>query len=97
MTDTTGSAAPRGYDVPAIAKDLFGTAVVCLLLMVPIVAYKSVITQYSMVLESRWQWVALFLAIILGGRLLMHLFVWNRPAAAVSAREAGRGAQGQLG
>ena len=42
------------YDWPAIIKDLLGTAFVSLLIMVPIVAYKSVITQYSLVLVSRW-------------------------------------------
>ncbi len=89
MTDTTNAAAPRGYDVAAIVKDLIGTAFVSLLLMVPIVAYKSIITQYSLVLEARWDWVAIFMAVILGARLLMHLFVWNRaPSAIQAARSA---------
>ena len=47
----------QAYDWPAIIKDLIGTAVVSLLIMVPIVAYKSVITQYSLVLVSRWDTV----------------------------------------
>ncbi len=80
----------KGYDWPAILKDLAGTAFVSLLLMVPIVAYKSVITQYALVLESRWETVAAILAIILAGRLLMHLFVWTRaPAPTVASRTEG--------
>jgi branched-chain amino acid transport system permease protein len=76
-----------GYDWPAILKDLAGTAFVSLLLMVPIVAYKSVITQYALVLEARWETVAAILIIILAARLLMHLFVWTRaPAPTVVSR-----------
>ena len=71
-------ATTKGYDFAAIGKDLFGTAVVSLLIMVPIIAYKSIITQYSLVLKARWDLVAVLLAIILAGRLAMHLFVWNR-------------------
>jgi branched-chain amino acid transport system permease protein len=78
----------RALDWNAIAKDLLGTAIVSMLLMVPIVAYKSVITQYSLVLESRWTWVFTFLAIILAGRLLLHIFVWNREPASATAKAA---------
>lgn len=78
-----------GYDWPAIAKDLAGTAVVSLLLMVPIVAWKSVITQYALVLEPRWETVLVILAILLAARLLMHLFVWNRAPKPVAAPSPG--------
>ena len=84
-----GAPRTRPYDVQAIARDLLGTAAVSFLILVPIVAYKSVITQYSLVLRSRWMEVAVFMAIILGARLLMHLFVWNRvPARRVTAVSA---------
>ncbi len=73
------------YDWPAIIKDLLGTAFVSLLIMVPIVAYKSVITQYSLVLVSRWTEVFVILALLLGVRLFMHLFVWNRAPSPVAA------------
>ena len=53
------------------------------------VAYKSVITQYSLVLQSRWGTVAIILLVILGVRLLMHLFVWNRAPAAMPVAKAG--------
>jgi len=75
----------QGYDWNAIAKDLIGTAIVSLLIMVPMVAYKSVITQYSLVLVSRWSEVFIILALILAVRLAMHLFVWNRAPSPVAA------------
>ncbi|MFN4142478.1 high-affinity branched-chain amino acid ABC transporter permease LivM [Aestuariivirga sp.] len=79
----------RRYDVAAIARDLIGTAIVTLLILVPIVAYKSVITQYSLVLESRWETVVVILAIVLAVRLLMHLFVWNRASSALPSAKPG--------
>ena len=75
----------QGYDWTAIIKDLIGTAIVSLLIMVPMVAYKSVITQYSLVLVSRWDTVFIILALILAVRLAMHLFVWNRAPSPVAA------------
>jgi branched-chain amino acid transport system permease protein len=82
---------PQGYDWNAIAKDMIGTAIVSMLIMVPMVAYKSVITQYSLVLVSRWDTVFIILGLILAVRLAMHLFVWNRAPApiAASAKPAG--------
>ena len=54
MAAQDAASARTAYDWPAILKDLAGTAIVSMLLMVPIVSYKSVITQYSLVLEARW-------------------------------------------
>jgi branched-chain amino acid transport system permease protein len=76
----------RPLDWIAIIKDLIGTALVSMLLMVPIVAYKSIITQYSLVLQSRWTAVAIILAVILAARLMMHLFVWNHVSAVPVAK-----------
>jgi branched-chain amino acid transport system permease protein len=80
-------APPKGprYDWNVIIKDLIGTAIVALLIMVPMVAYKSVITQYSLVLVSRWDTVFKILALILATRLSMHLFVWNRAPSPIAA------------
>ncbi len=78
----------RGFDTVAIAKDLLGTTFVLFLLLVPIVAYKSVITQYSLVLEPRWELVVTIMLVVLGGRLLLHLFVWNREPAAISTAKS---------
>lgn len=76
-----------GYDWPAIIKDLIVTSIVTLLILVPIVAYKSVITQYSLTLEPRWTLVFTILAVILATRLFMYLFVWTRaPGDALSGK-----------
>lgn len=77
-----------GYDWPVIIKDLIVSAIVTLLILVPIVAYKSVITQYSLTLEPRWSLVFIILAVVLATRLLMYLFVWERAPAAVPAAKA---------
>ena len=89
----------EGYDWTAIIKDLIGTAIVALLIMVPMVAYKSVITQYSLVLVSRWSEVFVILGLILATRLAMHLFVWNRAPSpvAASAKAATRSFRQSLG
>ena len=55
-TQETTPQTSRGYDWPAIIKDLVVTAIVTLLILVPIVAYKSVITQYSLTLEPAGHW-----------------------------------------
>ncbi len=73
------TAAPAGaYDINAIAKDLAGTAIVSFLILTPIVTFKSVITQYALVLQSRWWLVGILMAVVLAGRLFMHLFIWSR-------------------
>ena len=79
----------KPIDFGAVAKDLLGTAVVAMLILVPIISHKSVITQYSLVLETRWPTIALIMAVLLSVRLAMHLFVWNRAPKPVAARSAG--------
>ena len=96
MAAQDAASARPAYDWPAILKDLAGTAIVSMLLMVPIVSYKSVITQYSLVLEARWGTVFTILGIILAARLLMHLFVWNRPPAALPAAKSSGPAKASL-
>lgn len=79
-----------GYEWGVILKDLLGTAIVTLLILVPIVAYKSVITQYALVLQPRWGTVAVIVGVILAIRLFLHLFVWTRaPAPTAPGRTAG--------
>jgi branched-chain amino acid transport system permease protein len=88
------TAAPAGtLDINAIAKDLIGTAIISFLILTPIVTYKSVITQYTLELFSRWWLTGILMAIVLGGRLFMHLFVWSR-ADGATAKAAAPPAQG---
>ncbi|MCA3556125.1 high-affinity branched-chain amino acid ABC transporter permease LivM [Aestuariivirga sp.] len=75
----------QGHDWWAIGKDMIGTAIVAMLIMWPIVAWKSKITQYSLEIEPRWTLVFIILALLLATRLAMHLFVWNRAPSPVAA------------
>jgi branched-chain amino acid transport system permease protein len=79
----------RQIDFAAMGRDLLGTAIVALLILVPIISHKSVITQYSLVLQTRWPVVISIVAILLLARLATHLFVWNRPPKPVAAAKAG--------
>jgi len=88
-TSSTTRAGGPGLDFAAIAKDLFGAGLVTFLILVPIVLWKSVITQYTLEIHWRVATVAALMAIVLGGRLIMHLFVWSRePAAAEKGKPA---------
>jgi len=80
-----------------ILRDLAGTAAISFVLLVPLVAYKSVITQYSLVLTPRWGLVAFLIAAVVLGRLALHLFVWNRQPTTAAARPAGFDWAGRLG
>jgi branched-chain amino acid transport system permease protein len=81
------TAAPqaKAFDFGAVGKDLLGTAIVALLILVPVISHKSVITQYSLVLETRWPLIVAIVVVLLALRLAMHVFVWNRPQTAVAA------------
>jgi branched-chain amino acid transport system permease protein len=78
-TPANTTAVPAGHlDINAIARDLVGTAIISFLILTPIVTYKSVITQYSLELFSRWWLTGILMAVVLAGRLFMHLFIWSR-------------------
>ena len=83
---TTAEAATSRLDAGAIVKDLLGSAIVSFLILTPIVTYKSVITQYSLTLQSRWPLVVALIAIVLAARLFMHLFVWTRADGTASSK-----------
>jgi branched-chain amino acid transport system permease protein len=82
--DTAFKADSRTLSAPEIARDLAVTAIVTLLLLVPIVFYRTVMNQGSLLLETRLPLVAGLTAAVVVGRLLLHLFVWQR------APQAGR-------
>ena len=79
----------RPYDWLAIAKDVVGSGIITFLILTPIVAFKTTLDQGSLTYSSRWPLVFFLAAIVVVGRLLFHLLVWNRiekskPAKAVS-------------
>ncbi len=92
--DTAFKAEASTLDSAGLIKDLAITAVITLLLLVPVVYYRTIMNQGSLVLDTRLPLVLSLLAITVGGRLLLHLFVWQRAASpttksAVSARRTG--------
>jgi branched-chain amino acid transport system permease protein len=83
--DTSTSSEARSLDAFAILKDLIGTAIITLLILTPIVALKTTMNQGVLFIEKRWVQAAIITALVVGGRLLLHLFVWNKkPEAAVA-------------
>jgi branched-chain amino acid transport system permease protein len=80
--NTSFTAEARVMDTRALVKDLIGTAIITLLLLTPIVSYRTVMNQGTLELDTRWGLVATLTAIVVAGRLLLHLFVWApRPQA----------------
>ena len=74
--DTSFTAETSRMDATAIFKDLLGTTVITLLLLTPIVSYKTIMNQGALVLDTRWLLVLALTAIVVAGRLLLHVFVW---------------------
>ncbi len=87
--DTTFKVETRALDSIALAKDLIGTAVITFLLLTPIVSYKTIMNQGALVLDTRWMTVVFLTAIVVVGRLLLHLFVWNRSGVSSKTPAAG--------
>jgi branched-chain amino acid transport system permease protein len=74
LVETQASA----FDWQAIIKDLVGTAVITFLILTPIVSFKTTLDQGSLSLTTRWPLALTLTAIVVIGRLLLHLFLWNR-------------------
>ena len=74
-----------------IAIDLLITALITVPIMVPVVAIRTTISQGVLTWHSRFWLAGLLSAIVVIGRWLMYVFVWNPRAAAaldVTAPEA---------
>ena len=70
-----------GYDLPAIIKDLIGTAVITFLILTPIVSFRTILDQGVLSLTTRWPLALGLTSLVVGGRLLLHLFFWQREGA----------------
>ena len=70
-----------GYDWPAIIKDLIGTAVITFLILTPIVSFRTILDQGALSLTTRWPLALGLTLLVVGGRLLLHLFLWRREGA----------------
>ena len=73
-TEKTG---PK-YNWQVIGKDLAGSGALALLILTPIVSFKTTMNQGSLILTTRWPLVLALVVIVVMGRLLFHLFVWNQ-------------------
>ena len=67
---------------PEIAKDLLITGLITVPILIPIVAIRTQLDQGILTWHSRFWLAGLLGAIVLIGRGLMYLFVWNPRAAA---------------
>jgi branched-chain amino acid transport system permease protein len=76
----------KPYDWSAIVKDVAGSGIITFLILTPIVAIKTTLDQGALAFSSRWPLVFLLTAIVVAGRLLFHLFVWNRVETTKPAR-----------
>ena len=56
-------------------------AMVALLLSIPLLSHLTIQEPGTLVLESRWQWVGLVLAVVFVGRLAVHLLFWSKGAS----------------
>ena len=69
----------------ALTKDLLSTAIITFLILTPIVALKTTMNQGVLTISERWWMTFVFVAIVVGVRLFLHLFVWHKaPSASTS-------------
>ncbi len=80
--------ASREIDWSAIAKDLIGTAIITFLILTPIVSFKTTLDQGSLTYTSRWPLALALTGIVVAGRLLYHLLVWNKPISMPAGKSA---------
>jgi branched-chain amino acid transport system permease protein len=84
--DTSFTAEARPFDTVAMVKDLAGTALITMLILTPIVSYKTVMNQGTLLLNTRWQLSLTLTALVVLVRLAMHLFVWRPKPAPTKAK-----------
>jgi branched-chain amino acid transport system permease protein len=87
--DTSFTAETRALGTTAMLKDLLGTAIITMLILTPIVSFKTIMAQGTLLLDTRWKLALTLTALVVGARLLLHLFVWKpRPTAAAATSAA---------
>ena len=67
----------KSLNAVGMIKDLIGTAIITLLILVPIVALKTVIGQGVITILERWDRTFEFTGIVVLVRFLLHVCVWN--------------------
>jgi branched-chain amino acid transport system permease protein len=92
--DTAFHAETESLGATAILKDIGGTALITFLILTPIVSFRTIMNQGTLVLGTRWGLALTLTAIVVIVRALMHLFVWQKkpsadakPAVAATPRQ----------
>ncbi|HEY7765552.1 MAG TPA: high-affinity branched-chain amino acid ABC transporter permease LivM [Aestuariivirgaceae bacterium] len=79
----------RALDLPAIVKDCLLATLVTFAIAFPTLGIKTDSTGgLDIILRYRWSAVFIACAVVFAGRLLLHVLVWNRSAAAAAAPSA---------
>jgi branched-chain amino acid transport system permease protein len=82
IAEAKAIASSRGPDITAILKDCLLATLVAFAIFFPTLGIKTDSTGgLDIILRYRWSAVFIACAIVFTGRLLLHLLVWNRPAA----------------
>ena len=88
MSSSENMPTTKPYDWPAIIKDVVGSGIITFLILTPIVAFKTTLDQGSLTYSTRWPLVLLLATVVVAGRLLFHLLVWNRIETSKPAKVA---------
>jgi branched-chain amino acid transport system permease protein len=89
IAEAKAVAPSRGLDTAAILKDCLLAALVAFAIFFPTLGVKTDSGgSLGIILRYRWSAVIIACAIVFAGRLLLHLFVWNRSFAAAKAPSA---------
>ena len=72
----------------SMVKDLLGTALITFLILTPIVALKTTMNQGVLTISERWWMTFVFVAVVVGVRLFLHLFVWHKAPSANTTTSA---------
>lgn len=97
VSDTGAGAPGRHFDVRKIAKDLLVTALLATAIFGSTIAFKTTTATGGLILTPRIDTALYVIAAVVGGRLLLWLLFWSRPAghtasllpSAVKTRYAG--------
>ncbi len=77
-------AAPRGFAIGTILKEAFLTAIVALVLAIPLVGFRIVESNGTTGLATRFWWVGVGVASVFAGRLALGIWRGALPAGTVS-------------
>jgi branched-chain amino acid transport system permease protein len=82
VAEAKAIAPSRRWELGAVLKDCVLATLVALVIFVPTLGIKTDSTGgLNIILRYRWSAVIIACAVVFLGRLLLHLFVWNRSAS----------------